>query len=130
MEIRSVSEVGYESFLREKEYAVILFDASWDVGPGAMIRPRFERAAQAFTDRVNFGEANCDELVRLATLIRLENVPAVAYYKVGRLIAVLIGGLQDVTARTRAMLEGRRIGRNDGWNVDDEGKAQLSSQKQ
>ena len=58
MEIRRVSEDDYESFLREKEYAVVLFDAPWDLGPGALIRPLFEKAAGAFGGRVNFGEVN------------------------------------------------------------------------
>ena len=38
MEIRRVSEDEYESFLREKAYTVILFDAPWDIGPGALGR--------------------------------------------------------------------------------------------
>jgi thioredoxin 1 len=123
MEIHRVSEDEYESFLREKEYAVVLFDAPWDVGPGALIRPRFEKAAKAFHGRVNFGEVNCDELVRVARSIRLANVPTVAYYKDGQLLAALVSAQQDVTARTRAMLDGKRIGRRDGWDMDDEAKA-------
>jgi thioredoxin 1 len=122
MEIRGVSEDEYESFLREKEYAVVLFDAAWDVGPGLAIRPRFERAAREFADRVNFGVIDCDEQVRVAISTAVVNVPTVAYYKGGRLIATLVGGVQDVTARTRAMLDGKRIGHNDGWNIDDEGR--------
>ena len=55
MEIRRISEDEFESFLREKEYAVVLFDAPWDVGPGALIRPLFEKAAAALSNRVNFG---------------------------------------------------------------------------
>ncbi len=123
MEIRRVSDEGYESFLREKEYAVILFDATGDVGPGLLIRPRFERAARAFADRVNFGEVDCDEQSRVVTSIPVLNVPTVAYYKGGRLIAALVSAVQDVNARTGAMLDGKRIGRGDGWSADEEGKA-------
>jgi len=124
-----VSEEAYELFLRQKEFAVILFDAPWDVGPGAMIRPRFEKAARAFSDRVNFGEVNFDELDRVVKSVGLANVPTVAYYKDGRLIAALVSATQDVTARTQALLDGKHIGRNDGWNVDDEGKALFPGQK-
>jgi thioredoxin-like negative regulator of GroEL len=114
MAIRRVSEDDYESFLLEKEFAVVLFDAPWDVGPGASIRPPFEAAAEAFSSRVNFGEVNCDEFDRVKS-VPIVNVPTVAYYKGGRLIAAPVGASQDVTARTRAMLEGKRIGRKDGW---------------
>jgi thioredoxin-like negative regulator of GroEL len=129
MEIRKVSGDDYETFLRERQYAVVLFGAPWDVGPGAMIRPRFEKAARIFTDRVNFGEVNCDEFVRVATSLRLANVPGMAYYKNGQPIAVLIGGLQDVAARTQALLNGQRIGPDDGWNTDEEGKAYHSDRR-
>lgn len=125
MGICRLSDERYEPFLREREYAVILFDASWDVGPGSAIQCRFERAARAFAGRVNFGEVDCDEQARVATSIPVVNVPTVAYYKDGQLIAALVSAMQDVTARTQAMLDGKRIGRNDGWNVDDEGKARL-----
>ena len=114
MEIRRVSEDDYESFLREKEYAVVLFDAPWDLGPGALIRPLFEKAAGAFGGRVNFGEVNTDEFMRVRSIPVL-NVPTVAYYNAGQLIAALVGAQQDVTARTQAMLDGKRIGRKDGW---------------
>jgi len=120
MEIRRVSDDEYESFLQETEYAVILFDAPWDVGPGALIRPRFEKAARAFHGRVNFGEVDCDGAARAARSLGLANVPTVAYYKGGRLLAALVGARQNVAARTRAILDGRRIGRRDGWDVDDE----------
>lgn len=129
MEIRNLSDDEYESFLLEKEYAVVLFDAPWDVGGGAAIRPRFERAASAFADRVNFGEVNCDEQIRVPGTIKIVNVPTVAYYKGGVLVAALIGYAQDVTGRTEAMLNGRRIGYKDRWNLDDEGKTLFPARK-
>jgi hypothetical protein len=59
----------------------------------------------------------------VATSIPILNVPTVAYYKGGRLVAALISAMQDVTARIQAMLDGKSIGRNDGWDIDGEGKA-------
>ena len=114
MEICRISENEFEPFLQEKEYTVVLFDAPWDVGPGAIIRPLFEKAAGALNSQVNFGEVNCDEFSRVKS-IPILNVPTVAYYKGRQLIAALIGAQQDVTRRTQAMLDGEQIGRNDGW---------------
>ena len=44
----------------------------------------------------------------------LGNVPTVAYFRDGRLVAALIGSNQDVTARTQRVLRGEPIGYNDG----------------
>ena len=115
MATREVSEDEYESFLRENEYVVVLFHAPWD-GGGTLIRPRFEKAAEALGGRVHFGEVNVDEATFAAKSIPILNVPTVAYFKDGQLIAALVGATQDVAARTQAVLDGKRIGRNDGWN--------------
>jgi thioredoxin 1 len=114
MAIRRISRDQFGLFLRKSAYAVVLFDAPWDVGPGSLIRPRFEEAARAFDGRVRFGEVDCDELADVAKAIGLSNVPAVWYYEGGRLIAALVGVQQGVVARPRAMLGGGPIGRNDG----------------
>lgn len=117
MAARKLSDDEYESFLSEKKFAVILFDAPWDVGPGAEIRPRFEKAVALFGERVNFGEINVDESARVAKSIPIVSIPNVAYFKNGRLIAALVGENQDVAARTQAVLDGAPIGRGDGrWN--------------
>jgi hypothetical protein len=42
------------------------------------------------------------------------NVPLVAYYRDGRLVAALIGADQDVKARLERVLWGEPIGYNDG----------------
>ena len=81
---------------------------------GGIDPPLFEEAAEALSSRVNFGEVNTDEFIRVKS-IPIANVPTVAYYKDGQLIAALVGAQQDVTARTQAMLDGKRIGRKDGW---------------
>jgi hypothetical protein len=87
--IRRISGDEFGPFLRERAYAVVLFDAPWDVGPGSLIRSRFEEAARAFDGRVQFGEVDCDELADVAKAIGLLNVPAVGYFDGGRLIEVL-----------------------------------------
>ena len=51
---------------------------------------------------------------QLAKSIRLVNVPSVAYYKHGKLIAVLIGEKQDVRSRLERILRGESIARDDG----------------
>ncbi|OJW07439.1 MAG: hypothetical protein BGO49_26090 [Planctomycetales bacterium 71-10] len=112
MAIHEVSTAEYDSFLRERDYAVILYDAPWDVGPGALIRPLFEEAAAALGGRVNFGAVDVDVFGPEAGL-PVANVPTVGYFKGGRLVAALIGP-QDVAARTRAMLEGKHLGYRDG----------------
>jgi len=114
--IRRVSGQEYEAFLAERIWAVVLFDAPWDIGPGAMIRPRFERAQRAFGKQASFAQVNCDEEHDLARTLGLLNLPTVAYYRSGVLVAALIGAQQDVRARTSALIYEEPLGRQDGCN--------------
>jgi len=108
--ILRVTAESYSRFLIAKPYAVILFDAAWDVGPGAEIRRSFESAAAAIAEHANFGEVNVDDELCLARQIPIINVPTVAYYRDGQLIKALIGANQDVAGRLSALIDGCEIG--------------------
>jgi len=107
MTIPWVTDDNFDAFFLAKTYSVLLFDAPWDVGPGAQIRPRFESAAQTWGGSVNFGRVDCDAQPRLVRSIPICNVPTVAYYKRARLVAALVSASQDVSARVGALIEGR-----------------------
>jgi thioredoxin 1 len=117
MVIANITTDTYQSFINDKPYAIILFDAPWDVGPGAMIRPSFEATAVKFADRINFGEINVDESQEIARQVHILNVPTVAYYKNGQLIKALIGAYQDIEGRLSALMDGGEIGYDDGYII-------------
>jgi thioredoxin-like negative regulator of GroEL len=73
-------------------------------------------AEAALSGEVNFGEVDCDQEIPLAQSIRLLNVPAVAYYRDGKLVAVLPGVQQDIRRRLERLLRGEPIGRDDGMD--------------
>ncbi len=110
MAIRAISADEFESFLRESEYAVVLFDASWNVASKEKFWPRFEAASETYTGRVVFGEIDCDISPQIARSIPIANLPAVAYYRHAGLITALIG-YQDVASLTEALVDGRPIRR-------------------
>jgi thioredoxin-like negative regulator of GroEL len=80
----------------EKPAAAIHFDAEWDAKYRAVTRSAMAEAEQFLADRVNFGEVDCDTDLELAKSIPILNVPSVAYYRDGKLVAALIGAGQNL----------------------------------
>lgn len=73
-----------------------------------------EEAAALFANAANFGEVDCDEEPALASSIPVLNVPCVAYYRNGVLVAALISMNQDVCGRLSRVLRDEPIGHGDG----------------
>jgi thioredoxin-like negative regulator of GroEL len=76
------------------------------------------KAEKELGDRANFGEVDVDRDMELAKSLRLLNVPTVAYYRNGQLVALLTGCRQNVRSRLERVMRGEAIGHQDG---DDEG---------
>jgi thioredoxin-like negative regulator of GroEL len=103
----------FAAFLTSHRVAAVHFDAEWDLHRAA-VRQSMLAAEAALAGRAGFAEVDIDASVDLARSIRLANVPLVAYYRDGRLVAALVGADQDVRARTERVLRGDPIGYNDG----------------
>jgi len=112
--MRLLNSVDFQSFVEAKQAAAMHFDAEWDVAPRLVLRRRMLEAEEALADDVNFGEVDCDSDIALADSIPIRNVPTVAYYLNGKLIAALVGGEQNIRVRVERLLRGESIGRNDG----------------
>ena len=69
-----------------------------------------EEAEQALREQVNFGEVDCDLAPELAKSVPVLNVPSVAYYHKGVLIAALVGTEQDVRSGLKRILRSEAIG--------------------
>jgi thioredoxin-like negative regulator of GroEL len=104
----------FESFIAAKSAAAVHFDAGWNSSYRALTRQRMQEAEASLSEQVNFGEVDCDANPELAKSIRLLNTPSVAYYKDGKLIAVLAGARQNVRARLERLLRGESMERDDG----------------
>ena len=111
--IRKITSEQYAEFLAEKPVAAVHFDAAWDK-LGEMTQQSMMDAQEALGERVSFGEIDIDLNVPLCKSIPVWNVPLVAYYRDGKLVAALIGADQNVRGRVERVLNGQPIGYDDG----------------
>jgi len=113
--VKKLTGAEFKFFIASKLVAAIHFDAEWDVGYLPTMRAKMLEAAQALGNQVGFGEVDVDRELELAKSVRPSNVPAVAYYRNGNLVGVLIGVTQDIRATLERLLRGGPF-RNGGNN--------------
>ncbi|MCA9255200.1 MAG: thioredoxin family protein [Phycisphaerales bacterium] len=114
MAIRSIQAFTaseFESFVANAAFAVVHFDAEWDAILRTPTRVEMRKAEESLGDRVVFAEVDVDTCVEVARSIPIANVPAVAYYRHGEQMDVIIGAGQDVRGLTRRVIAGEPIGR-------------------
>ena len=112
--MRRLASAEFESFVSGAPSAAIHFDAEWDMAYRGRARQRMEEAERSFGARVRFAEVDIDREPELARSIPIMNVPAVAYYRDGRLVAALTGADQNVRGRVARVMRGESIGYDDG----------------
>src|SRR3712207_276852 len=97
--MRLLTSEQVPAFVAAKPAAALHFDAEWDARYRDQVRRSMLEAEAALAEQANFAEIDCDADVELAKSIPVLNVPLVAYYRGGRLVAALIGANQNVRAR-------------------------------
>jgi hypothetical protein len=96
---------AYASFIRSEKLVAILFDApAWDKGGWAVMEPLLRQAATELVEVAALGPAERE----ICHSIPVANVPCVAYYRDGQLVAGLIGIGQDVVSRVKRWPLGNR----------------------
>lgn len=113
--MRLLTNIDFQSFVEAKQAAAVHFDAEWDFAYRPILQRQMLEAEEVLADRVNFGEVDCDRNLDLARSIPIPNVPSVAYYRNGELVAALVGAEQNVRARIERVLRGESIGYEDGF---------------
>jgi thioredoxin-like negative regulator of GroEL len=108
--MRLLTKTDAESFVAVKPASAVHFDAEWDERYRTILRGKMEEAEQVLGEQVNFGEVDCDLSPELAKAIPVVNVPSVAYYLDGKLIAALVGAEQDVLGNLERLLHGEPFG--------------------
>lgn len=71
-------------------------------------------AVHEFGDSVSFAEVNSDQESALCAMVGLMNVPSIAYFVDGELVATLIGADQNIRARVLRLLAGKNVAYDDG----------------
>jgi len=108
--MRQLTSTDIASFVAAKSVAAIHFDAEWDVSYRPIVRAKMLEAERVLDEQANFGEVDVDQNQKVAQAIRLLNIPAVAYYRGGKVVAVLHGARQNICARIERLLRGELIG--------------------
>lgn len=112
--MRLLSHKDVPAFVAAKPAAALHFDADWDAKYREQVRRSMLEAATTFGEQVSFAEIDCDANVEFSNSIPVLNVPLVAYYRDGKLVAALVGADQNVRARIQRVLRGENIGYKDG----------------
>jgi thioredoxin-like negative regulator of GroEL len=117
MVMRLLTSDEVPAFVAAKRAAALHFDADWDAKYREQVRQSMLDAQAALDQEANFAEIDCDSNVELSKSIPVLNVPLVAYYRDGKVVAALIGADQNVRARVERVLRGERIGYKDGTSA-------------
>jgi thioredoxin-like negative regulator of GroEL len=112
--MRLISSAEVEDFLAAKPLAVLHFDAGWDTRLIDLTRQTMAEAEAALGDKASFAEIDIDANVEFSKSIPVLNVPLIAYFRNGKLLAALVGAGQNVKARLERVLRGEPIGYSDG----------------
>jgi thioredoxin-like negative regulator of GroEL len=115
--MRQLTGADIDAFVAAKPAAAVLFDAEWDGSYRPIVRAKMIEAESAVGQQANFGEVNCDRNPDLARSLPVKNVPLVAYYRDGSLVAALIGARQNIRARLERVLLREPIGYKDGHDA-------------
>ena len=112
--MRQLTTDDFASFIADHPVAVIHFDVPWDVGYRPGMRLEMKETSEVFSNGLDFAEVDCDAQHEIARAVPILNVPTVAYYRDGILVAALIGANQNVRARVERVLRNEPIGPEDG----------------
>ena len=106
--MRLATRDDFAHIIASAPVAAIHFDAAWD-GHRDATRAKMLEAQAAFVDRAAFAEVDVDKEGDLAKAIPVLNVPLVAYYRDGKLVAAKIGAGQDVLGRLQQVWRGEPL---------------------
>ena len=84
---------------------VVDFYADW-CGPCKMIGPVIEQLAEAYAGKIKVGKVNVDENMELASRYRIMSIPAVMFFKDGKVQDQIIGAVPkaQIEAKFQALL--------------------------
>ena len=115
--MRLLTSKKVPAFVAAKAAAALHFDAQWDAKCREQVRRSMLEAEAALGKQAAFAEIDCDSNVALSKSIPVLNVPLVACYRDGELVAALFGADQNVRARVERVLRGEKIGYQDGTSA-------------
>lgn len=96
--IHTIDSANFESTINENQIVLIDFFADW-CGPCQMLHPTLEELANDFNGKAIISKVNVDANQELAAQFDVRSIPALFYFKNGKLVSRQ-NGLQSKTALT------------------------------
>ena len=91
MEIE-ITEQNFDELLNGGKPLMVDFYADW-CGPCRNIMPFVEQIAEAYADKAVVGRCNVDDNGDIAQRFGIMSIPAVLYFKDGKLAYTIVGGV-------------------------------------
>ena len=107
--MRKCNSDEVRKMIAEGDIVVIHLDALWN-GQRIPIENKIQQIVEMNPLDVQFAYVDSDEEQEFARSMELKNVPTVAYFRRGKLIATVIGQGQDVAGNIGKVRDGALIG--------------------
>lgn len=100
-----ITDANFQELLESGKPLVVDFWAEW-CGPCRMISPIIDELATEYEGRVNIGKLNVDENDDVVSEFGIRNIPAILFFKDGKLVDKQIGATQkaNIAAKIDAIL--------------------------
>ncbi len=94
--IKLLDSKNFESTLTQNDVVLVDFYADW-CGPCRALHPTLEKLASNFDGKAVISKINVDKNPELAQQLNVRSIPALFYYKNGKLMGQHVGGQSEST---------------------------------
>ena len=101
--MQQLNETTYNEKINEDKLTLVKYKANW-CGPCRVLAPALDSIIEKYPG-VNFGEVDIDQNMSLAQKDNVRGVPAVIFYKNGKVLDTLVGlqPLQNYISRIESL---------------------------
>ena len=97
----AVSDTDFENEIEKHEgLALVDFWATW-CGPCRMVQPIVEQLAEQYAGKAKVAKLNVDENVRTTTRYNVRSIPAILFFKGGKVVDSVIGAVPKGTIESK-----------------------------
>jgi thioredoxin 1 len=95
--VLEINEANFENEVAKSDIPVMIdFWATW-CGPCKMIAPHVEEASSVYTGKLKVGKIDVDNNQHIASQYAIMSIPAVMFFKSGKVVDQIIGAVPKKT---------------------------------